>query len=277
VIRFDGVSFAYRGDGPPVLRGVDLSIERGERVALAGANGSGKSTLLKLMNALLLPTAGRVLVGGLDTSDPGRVWDVRRRVGLIFQNPDNQLVSTTVERELAFGMENLGLPPQTIRQRVEDASRTLSLTELLDRAPHTLSGGEKQRVAIAAVLSMEPDVLALDEPTSLLDGRGRSEVLSLLRTIADGSDRTIIHVTQFPDEIALASRAVVLSGAQVAFDGTPGELFSMGRELAAWGLREPNAARVARRLGDAGLDVPRGVLRLEELVEALTGEGDRAH
>ncbi|MCK5596494.1 MAG: ATP-binding cassette domain-containing protein, partial [Candidatus Eisenbacteria sp.] len=173
MIRFSDVTLTYGSSATPALRGIDLTIEAGESVAVVGPSGSGKTSLLRLMNALVVPTGGRVTVGGLVTNDPSSVWDVRRLVGLIFQNPDNQLVSTTVERELAFGMENLGLASQTIRERVEEALVRFRLQDLRDRAPHRLSGGEKQRVAIAAVLAMRPACLLLDEPTSLLDAAGR--------------------------------------------------------------------------------------------------------
>ena len=276
MIRFSRVTYRYETDGPPALSNIDIEFAAGERVAVAGASGSGKSTLLKLMNGLLLPTSGAVLVDGVDTSDPTRVWEVRRGVGLIFQNPDNQLVSTTVERELAFGMENLGLPSEEIRSRVARVAGDMSLTGLLTRAPHTLSGGEKQRVAIAAVLAMRPDVLALDEPTSLLDGRGRAEVLDLMAGLASDGTRTIVHVTQFPDEIALAPRTVVLHGGTVVFDGRPADLFSRP-ELDEWGLDRPRGARLADRLRSSGFPVPPEVLSLDELIAAVSEGGVDAH
>ncbi|MBD3367681.1 MAG: ATP-binding cassette domain-containing protein [Candidatus Eisenbacteria bacterium] len=273
MIHFRDVGYSYVPGGDKALDAVSITIEAGERVAVAGASGSGKSTLLKLMNGLATPSVGTVLVAGVDTSDDSGVWDVRRRVGLIFQNPDNQLVSTTVERELAFGLENLGLPPEEIRTRVEDVSRDLSIRPLLDRAPHSLSGGEKQRVAIAAVLAMRPDVLALDEPTSLLDGRGRAEVLKLVGSLRS---ETLVHVTQFPDEIALAGRVIVLERGRVVFDGAPGALFGRRDELARWGLARPRTAAVADRLRSAGFDVPGDAWSLDALVRALSREGTGA-
>jgi len=277
VIRFSDVGFRYAPGDRPALDGVNLRVAPGERLAVAGASGSGKSTLLRLMNGLLRPTSGSVTVGEADTRDEEAVWDVRRRVGLIFQNPDNQLVSTTVERELAFGLENLGVPPTDIRARVAAVSRDLSLERFLARAPHTLSGGEKQRVAIAAVIGMRPDVLALDEPTSLLDGRGRAEVLELLDALGRDGDVAIVHVTQFPDEIALAPRTVVLADGRIVFDGRPRDLFASANELVAWGLARPRAAIIADALRAAGVDVPPGVLTLDELLESLTDGGARAH
>jgi len=275
VIRLSGVCYRYRQDRP-ALNGVDLSVGTGERLIVAGASGSGKSTLLRLMNGLLTPTEGVVIVDGIDTADASRVWEVRRRVGLVFQNPDNQLVSTTVERELAFGMENLGLPPVEIREAVAALSADLSLDGLLGRAPHTLSGGEKQRVAIAAVLAMRPDVLALDEPTALLDGRGRSEVLGLIRELERDGRHAIVHVTQFPDEIALGTRVVVLAQGEIVFDGRPDELFSRRGDLERWGLSLPRAALLADRLRARGVNVGPGVLSFDGLVAALQQGGTHA-
>jgi len=275
VIRLSGVCYRYRQDRP-ALNGVDLSVGTGERLIVAGASGSGKSTLLRLMNGLLTPTEGVVIVDGIDTADASRIWEVRRRVGLVFQNPDNQLVSTTVERELAFGMENLGLPPVEIREAVAALSADLSLDGLLGRAPHTLSGGEKQRVAIAAVLAMRPDVLALDEPTALLDGRGRSEVLGLIRELERDGRHAIVHVTQFPDEIALGTRVVVLAQGETVFDGRPDELFSRRGDLERWGLSLPRAALLADRLRARGVNVGPGVLSFDGLVAALQQGGTHA-
>jgi len=240
---------------------------------VAGPSGSGKTTLARLTNALLLPTEGRVTVDGVDTRDGARVWDLRRSVGLIFQNPDNQFVSTTVEREIAFGMENLGLPRGEIASRIAEVSSRLRLDALLDRPPHRLSGGEKQRVAIAAVLAMRPRHLVLDEPTSLLDARGRAGVWSILREIAAAGGHTVVHVTQFPDEIALASRAVVLCEGRVVFDGAPAALFRRREDLAAWGLARPRALELADRLRSAGYEVPESAETVDAMVEAVLASG----
>ncbi len=233
--------------------------------------------MLRLLDALLLPTDGRVLVDGLDTREPSSLWEIRRRVGLIFQNPDNQLVSTTVEREIAFGMENLGLPRDEIVSRLASVAEMLDVTRLLSRPPHELSGGEKQRVAVAAVLAMKPLCLALDEPTSLLDGQGRREIWSVLESVGNDPSRTVLHVTQFPDEIALAKRALVLVGGAVVFDGTPEDLFSDGARLEAWGLRRPQAIEIGDALRAAGYDVPPGVADVDSLVAAVerAAEGRR--
>ena len=277
MIRMSDVTLTYGSSATPALRGVDLTIEAGEAVAVVGPSGSGKTSLLRLMNALVVPTSGRVTVDGLVTSDESSVWDVRQRVGLIFQNPDNQLVSTTVERELAFGMENLGLAPPEIRERVEEALVRFRLQSFRHRAPHRLSGGEKQRVAIAAVLAMRPACLLLDEPTSLLDAAGRREVWRMLEELRADSSKTVVHVTQFPDEIGLSSRVLVVFEGQVVFDSTPERLFELDEELGRWCLRRPAAMDIARELRDAGYAIPEGVSTLDGLVDALAlGHGGAA-
>ncbi len=277
MIRFSDVTLTYGSSATPALSGIDLTIEAGESVAVVGPSGSGKTSLLRLMNALIVPTGGRVTVNGLVTNDPSSVWDVRRLVGLIFQNPDNQLVSTTVERELAFGMENLGLASQTIRERVEEALVRFRLQDLRDRAPHRLSGGEKQRVAIAAVLAMRPACLLLDEPTSLLDAAGRREVWRMLEELRADSSKTVVHVTQFPDEIGLSSRVLVVFEGKVVFDSTPARLFQLDEELSLWSLRRPATMDIARELRDAGYSIPEGVWTLDGLLDALApGPGGSA-
>jgi energy-coupling factor transport system ATP-binding protein len=269
LIRLTDVTLTYNGAATPALQGIDLSIGDGESVAVVGPSGSGKTSLLRLINALVVPTGGTVSVDDLVTSDESSVWEVRRRVGLIFQNPDNQLVSTTVERELAFGMENLGVPPDEIRERVERALVRFRLEEFRYRAPHRLSGGEKQRVAIAAVLAMRPSCLLLDEPTSLLDAAGRRDVWRMLEELKADSSRTFVHVTQFPDEIGLSSRVLVVFGGRVVFDSSPDELFALGSELERWSLRRPAAMEVARELAEAGFAIPEGTRTLDALVDAL--------
>ena len=273
MIRLSNVTLSYPRSSFAALTDIDLTIAPGESVAVVGPSGSGKTSLLRLMNALLVPTAGSVEVYGYSTLDEDNVWEVRRRVGFIFQNPDNQLVSTTVERELAFGMENLGLEPSEIGARVEDTLEQFRLSELRYRAPHRLSGGEKQRVAIAAVLAMRPGCLLLDEPTSLLDAAGRRDLWRTLDVVRSDPERTVVHVTQFPDEIGLFPRVLVLSGGSVVFDGPPAELFGLGDALADWGLRPPEARVVAARLRDAGYDVPADVSTVDGLVDALTPGG----
>ncbi len=276
MIRFSAVGLTYPGAAHPALSDVDLTFRSGESVAVAGPSGSGKTTLVRLMNALVLPSSGSVTVDGLDTRDAALVWDIRRRVGLIFQNPDNQFVSTTVEREIAFGMENIGLPRGEIACRIAEVAQRLRLEPLMDRPPHRLSGGEKQRVAIAAVLAMRPAFLALDEPTSLLDAEGRREVWDILSEIGRSGSHTVVHVTQFADEIALASRAVVLCGGRVVFDGAPGGLFRRKADLAAWGLARPRVVELADRLRDAGYAVPESADSVESLADAVVAGGGGA-
>jgi energy-coupling factor transport system ATP-binding protein len=269
VIRFSDVTLAYRRDARPALSGLDFTIGAGESVAIVGPSGSGKTSILRLMNALLVPTSGTVNVFGMDTCAEENTWDVRRRVGLIFQNPDNQLVSTTVERELAFGMENLGLPQPEIAERVESALRDFRLLDLRYRAPHRLSGGEKQRVAIAAVLAMRPDCLLLDEPTSLLDAAGRREVWKIIESLRSDASRTVVHVTQFPNEICLSERVIVIFGGQTVFDGPPSRLFDGRLDLTKWGLRRPAVMDLADELRCAGYDIPTGASTVDDLADAL--------
>lgn len=275
MIRITDVSLSYEGSDRPALEDINLTVRPGEALAVVGPSGSGKTTLLKLLNGLVLPTSGRIRVDDLDTASDADVWEIRRRVGLIFQNPDNQLVSTTVERELAFGMENLGLDPAEIARRIDEMLRALRLVDLRHRAPHRLSGGEKQRVAVAAVLAMHPTYLALDEPTSLLDSQGRREVWGILTDLRDDPGRAVIHVTQFPDEVLLSRRAIVIVAGRVVFDGTPQELFSLERDVLAWGLGLPSAVRLAERLRASGYSVPRTALRLDDVVEALASAHPR--
>lgn len=272
MIELRDVGVTFPGASRPSLDGVNLAIEEGETVAVAGPSGSGKTCLLRLLNALLLPTAGTVTVDGMDTRDDGSIWEIRRRVGLVFQNPDDQIVSTTVERELAFGMENLGLDREEMRTRIESLLSMLRLGPLRDRPPHRLSGGEKQRVAVAAVLAMLPRHLLLDEPTSLLDASGRADLWSLLAELRERERRTVIHVTQFPEEIAYADRAVVLVEGRVVFDGAPCELFADGSGAEAWGLKPPPAVGLANALRAAGRSIPDGILTMGALVASLTGE-----
>jgi energy-coupling factor transport system ATP-binding protein len=270
MIELERVSLNYGGADRPALDGLDLSIAAGESVAVVGPSGSGKTTFLRLLNALLIPTGGRVLVDGIDTRDEARLWDVRRRVGLIFQNPDNQLVSTTVERELAFGMENIGLPRAEIAARIEEVVSDFDLEDLRGRPPHRLSGGEKQRVAVAAVLAMRPVCLALDEPTSLLDGQGRRDVWRVVERLSREGSRTVIHVTQFPDEVTLSSRVLVLVEGRIVFDGSPEELFSRRSDVECWGLRPPAAVAMRDALGRAGYAVPGGIPSLDALAESVS-------
>jgi energy-coupling factor transport system ATP-binding protein len=253
MIELQNVHFFYRTNLSdfPVLRGIDLIFRDGERVALMGANGSGKTTLARCLNGLLLPTQGRVLVDGLPTDRPDALWEVRRRVQMVFQNPDDQLVSVLVEREIAFGLENLGVPPAEMRQRVEEMLRRFRLEGYRNHPPHLLSGGEKQRLAVASALAMRPRHLVLDEPTAMLDPEGRREVMATLDDLARAGDVTLVHITQTPEEAAAAHRLIVLGRGLVAMDGPPEQVFAEPR-LGDLGLAPPAPARLWAALGGPG-------------------------
>ncbi len=239
-------------------------------MALVGANGSGKSTLAKCLNALLLPTGGRVLVDGLDTRDPHSVWQVRQRVGMVFQNPDNQLVATVVEEDVAFGPENLGLPPAEIRRRVEEALRIVGMWEYRRHAPHLLSGGQKQRVAIAGMLAMRPSCLILDEATAMLDPQGRAEVLQTVARLTREEGIAVVHITHAMEEAALARRIVVLAGGRVVLQGTPAEVFEQPAALRRLRLTLPPVVVLGRQLRAAGLPLRGSPTTVDQLVDALT-------
>ncbi|MDR5709191.1 MAG: energy-coupling factor transporter ATPase [Armatimonadota bacterium] len=255
LIQLRDVSYVYRKGTPEEVRALDrvhLTIRAGEFVALVGANGSGKSTLARLLNALQLPTEGEVWVAGMDTRDPRHLWEIRRRVGMVFQNPDNQIVATVVEEDVAFGPENLGLPPQEIAHRVEWALRVVGMWEHRHREPHLLSGGQKQRVAIAGVLAMRPEVLILDEATTMLDPQGRREVLETVQRLR--RERiTVLLITHDMDEAALAERVVVLSRGRIALDGSPVEVFRRSDQLRALSLDLPEVVSLAHCLQRRGV------------------------
>ncbi|MDW8068084.1 MAG: energy-coupling factor transporter ATPase [Anaerolineae bacterium] len=256
------------GRDVPALRGIDLTIKRGEWVALIGPNGSGKSTLARHFNALLLPTAGEVWVDGLSTSDPRHVRAIRSRVGMVFQNPDHQIVAGTVEEDVAFGPENLGVPPAEIRRRVDEALEIVGMTEYRHHPPHMLSGGQKQRVAIAGALATRPECVILDEPTAMLDAEGRAQVLQTIQRLNADLGLTIILITQSMEEAALARRVLVMDRGQIVQDGPPGEVLETP-EVEGLGLGRPFAAEVARRLREHGLALPPGLLTVEALAAAL--------
>ena len=274
MIRLEKVSLIYHPGSEaevPALSDVDLTIHRGEFVAVVGANGSGKSTLAQLFNALLLPTSGQVWVDGMLTSDPGSLWEIRRRVGMVFQNPDNQLVATTVEEDVAFGPENLGVPAAEIAARIDQALAAVGMEAFRHRPPHHLSGGQKQRVAIAGVLAMRPEVIVLDELTAMLDPRGRRDVLDTVRRLHREAGMTVIYITHFMDEAAAADRVVVLDRGRVACDAEPEQVFRDGALLQRVGLEEPPLIRLAGALRRRGVPVPDGFSGpdLETLVDLL--------
>jgi len=266
-VRFD---YTYENEAPQVvLRGVDLTVEKGSFVALLGHNGCGKSTLAKHFNALLLPTGGQVLVEDMDTAVEANKYDVRRAVGMVLQNPDNQLVSTVVEEDVAFGPENLGVPPAEIRERVEAALRAVDMWEFREHAPHKLSGGQKQRVAIAGVLAMQPRCLVLDEPTAMLDPQGRREVMETVRRLNREQGMTVVLITHYMEEAAKADRVVVMESVAVVMDGTPREVFGNVERLRALQLDVPQPTELCHVLRGAGVALPPDVLTVDECVEAL--------
>ncbi|MGX8693130.1 MAG: energy-coupling factor transporter ATPase [Clostridia bacterium] len=271
VIEFEQVHFHYPGEEKEILHGIDLSIETGSFVAVLGHNGSGKSTLAKHMNAILTPTEGRVLVHGIDTADENRLLDVRRRVGMVFQNPDNQIVANVVEDDVAFAPENLGVPPEEIRQRVDTALRQVGMYEFRQHAPHLLSGGQKQRVAIAGVLAMQPDIIVLDEPTAMLDPQGRQEVISTVARLCRENGMTVVLITHHMDECIGADRLVVMSEGRIVADGSPAEVFSQVELMEGEGLAVPETTRLLYDLRGEGLELPLDALDTEACADAIVG------
>ena len=272
MIKIENLKHYYTdSDGNEVkaLDGVDLSIEQGEFVAIIGANGSGKSTLAPHLNCLLLPTEGRVEVSGLDTMEEKNMWDIRQQVGMVFQNPDNQIVAAVVEEDVAFGPENIGVPGPEIGPRVAKALAAVGMTEYAKHAPHRLSGGQKQRVAIAGIMALEPKCIVLDEPTAMLDPQGRKEIVSTVQKLNKEKQITIVYITHYMVEALAADRVVVMEKGHIRFMGTPREVFSRVDELEALGLEAPLAAKVANELRKSGVKLPNGIITDEELAQAL--------
>ena len=245
-------------------------------MAVLGHNGSGKSTLAKHMNAILLPTGGKVFVNGIDTADEQRLLDVRRCVGMVFQNPDNQIVANVVEEDVAFAPENLGVPPEEIRERVDSALRTVGMFEYRQHAPHLLSGGQKQRVAIAGVIAMQPRVLVLDEPTAMLDPQGRREVVATVTRLCRESGMTVVLITHHMEECVGADRLVVMSNGKIAADGTPGEVFSQVELMEREGLDLPETVRLCFDLNKAGFSLPLDILQAEPCADAVMRASDES-
>ena len=275
IIKFENVHFTYPGDQMESLCGVDLEIEKGSFVAVLGHNGSGKSTLAKHMNGILAPTEGRVLVEGIDSSDESRLIELRRKVGMVFQNPDNQIVANVVEDDVAFAPENLGVEPGEIRRRVDEALKLVGMYELRRHAPHLLSGGQKQRVAIAGVIAMEPDIIVLDEPTAMLDPIGREEVISTVTRLCREKGMTVVLITHHMDECVGADRLIVMSGGSIVADGIPAEVFADMELMEREGLTVPETTRLLYDLKKRGMDLPLTALDVEscakEIVKQLRG------
>jgi len=272
IIKTEHLEFHYtdaEGVTPIVLDGVDLEIRQGSFVAVLGHNGSGKSTLAKHLNAVLLPTGGKVYVLGMDTADERHLLDIRRTVGMVFQNPDNQIVANVVEEDVAFAPENLGVSSDEIRRRVDDALKAVGMYEYREHAPHLLSGGQKQRVAIAGVIAMEPRCIVLDEPTAMLDPIGRADVLRTIRTLNREKGITVVLITHHMDEAAQADRLVVMSKGKVIADGAPKEVFQDVEGLKAVGLTVPQTTELLWQLRQEGLNVPLDALSDEECAAAL--------
>ena len=271
-ISAEDISFGYEADDGqmiPVLENLSISIREGEFVAVLGHNGSGKSTLAKHFNAVLLPSGGACYVDGMNTADEDKLFDIRQTVGMVFQNPDNQLVATIVEEDVAFGPENIGVPPAEIRQRVDDALRSVGMYEFREHAPHQLSGGQKQRIAIAGVIAMRPRCIVLDEPTAMLDPRGRVEVLSTIREMNKQYGITVVLITHYMDEAAQCDRVVVVDDGKIILDGTPREVFTHVQLLKSRGLDVPQSTDLANDLADAGYSIDRSILGEEECADAL--------
>ncbi len=272
ILKTEGITFSYpsvEGLNPIVLDGVDVEIEAGSFVAILGHNGSGKSTLAKHFNAILLPTGGTVWVDGMDSRDDNALLDIRRSVGMVFQNPDNQIVANVVEEDVAFAPENLGVPSAEIRQRVDDALRAVGMYEFREHAPHLLSGGQKQRIAIAGVIAMQPRCIVLDEPTAMLDPIGRAEVLKTVRQLNRERGVTVIIITHHMDEAALCDRLIVMARGQIIADGHPKTVFQDVDGLKEAGLTVPETTDLLYALRKEGLDVPLDALSDEECAQAL--------
>ena len=268
-IRVQDVSYTYEEADSPALSDVSAEIREGEFVAVLGHNGSGKSTLAKLLNALYLPTKGNVVVCGYDTRQEELVWEIRRRAGMIFQNPDNQIVATVVKEDVAFGLENLGVPTEEMIPRIESALATVRMSKYADTAPHMLSGGQKQRVAIAGILAMEPSVIIADEATAMLDPSGRREVLDTILALNRNKGITVVWITHFMEEAARADRILVVSDGRVVENGTPKEVFEKVDRMRELHLDVPHMAALAADLRAEGMPLPPGILTVEEMLQEV--------
>ena len=273
MLQTEHLSFAYPAEegqtSTVALEDVSLSIERGSFVVVLGHNGSGKSTLAKHMNAVLLPSGGTVYVEGMDTRDEALLLEIRRRVGMVFQNPDNQIVANVVEEDVAFAPENLGVPSEEIRRRVDDALAAVGMSEFTRHAPHLLSGGQKQRVAIAGVIAMAPECIVLDEATAMLDPAGRREVLSAIRTLNQERGITVVLITHHMDEAMDADRLIVMNDGKLVIDGAPAEVFTQVEALRAMGLAAPDTVELLYGLRQGGVDVPLDALTVDECADAI--------
>ena len=269
IISVQDVSFTYEEALEPALTHVSMDVKKGEFLAVLGHNGSGKSTLAKLLNALYLPTEGKVIACGYDTADEDHLWDVRQAAGMIFQNPDNQIVATVVREDVAFGMENLGVPHDEMVGRIDEALVAVRMTDYADSAPHMLSGGQKQRVAIAGILAMQPSVIIADEATAMLDPSGRKEVLKTIKRLNREQGITVVWITHFMEEAAQADRIVVMNKGQSVLTGTPREVFEQVEMLREMHLDVPHMTDLSQDLRKAGMPLPEGILTVEEMAEEV--------
>ncbi len=278
IIKAEHIVFRYPADAeenqqpaknPPILKDISLEIEKGSFTAVLGHNGSGKSTFAKHINAILLPESGKMFVEGLDTANENLLFDIRQKAGMVFQNPDNQIVATVVEEDVAFAPENLGVPPAEIRKRVDDALKAVNMYEYRNHAPTQLSGGQKQRVAIAGVIAMQPDCIILDEPTAMLDPQGRQEVMQTIRKLNQEQGITIVLITHYMEEAALADRIVVIDDGVILLDDTPKKVFSQVEKMKEIGLDVPQVTELAYELRKAGYAVPAEIITEEECLQAL--------
>lgn len=272
MLQVQDVHFRYDPEQPVwAVNGVSTKIKKGEFVAVLGANGCGKSTLAKHFNAILLPEKGTVLVDGMDTHQEEKLYDIRQKVGMVFQNPDNQIVATVVEEDVAFALENLGVPTGEMRTRVDEAMRMAGIYEKKDSAPHKLSGGQKQRVAIAGVIAMRPDCLVLDEATAMLDPRGRDTVMQTIRHLNRDCGISVVAITHYMEEATQADRVLVMSAGRIVMEGTPQEIFSQTEKLRSYHLDVPQAAELRDELAAAGLPMPEGIITPEDCAKAIYG------
>lgn len=269
IIEIKNAVYKYDDESEDVLHGVSLNIKKGEFLCILGHNGCGKSTLAKLINGLYQPTSGSVLVMGMDTKDEDKIIDIRSKAGMVFQNPDNQMVATIVEEDVAFGPENLGVPNPELRQRVDNALKTVNMFQFKESAPHRLSGGQKQRIAIAGVLAMEPQIIIMDESTSMLDPKGRREVLETVHRLNKEKGITVVYITHFMEETVNADRIIVMGDGVIKMEGTPKEIFSKEAEINALTLEVPPVTKMAQQLNERGIDIKRNILTFEELFDSL--------